>query len=64
MRCGVEGKIPIFLGVPVEARDFSWGHDRGYDTQSYAARMRNRGTRRKKIKQPTTKALVGPADCR
>lgn len=48
MRCGTEREIPISLGVPVEARDVSWGHDRRYGAQSCAARMRNRGTRIKR----------------
>ena len=52
----MEGKIPVFLGVPVETREFSWGHDRCHDARSCAARMRKRGT--KKIKQPTPKVSV------
>jgi hypothetical protein len=48
MRYGVEGEIPVFFWVPVEAWDFSRGHDCRYDVGSCAARMRNRGTRIKK----------------
>jgi len=43
----MEGKIAIFLGIPVETRDVSWRHDRRHDVWSCAARMRNRGTRTK-----------------
>ena len=60
MRCGMEGKVPVFLRVPVEAREFSWGHDRRYDVRLWAARMRKRGTRTKS-KTANDQGLVGPS---